>query len=219
VLDAEEQPELQELVARLAAEADIPRPRLAVANSWAPNAFAVGLTSDRAIVVVTTELLRRLEGPELEAVVAHEIAHVVNRDGMVMTFVAGPTLLGAGLWHSDDGRARLLFLYYVPVFVIGSLLLWTMSRYREYVADRGACLLTGRPEALQSALLKIAGKTPRGDLRGGAPVSAFCIVPAQRRLRWWQYFRRFEMFMDHPPLEKRLRSLDAFSRELGRAER
>ena len=218
VLDPGEQPELDELVARLAAEADIPVPRLALAHSWAPNAFALGLTPARAIIVVTTELLRRLDGDELEAVVAHELAHVANRDGMVMTFVAGPTLLGAGLWHADDGRAKLLFFYYVPVFVIGSLLLWTMSRYREYIADRGACLLTGRPEALQSALLKIAGTVPRGDLRGGAPVSAFCIVPAQRRLRWWQFFRRFEMFMDHPPIDKRLDRLDEIARALGKAE-
>lgn len=218
VLDPGEQPELEAMVARLAAEADIPCPRIALTRSWAPNAFAVGLLPPRAIVVVTTELLRRLDGADLEAVVAHELAHVVNRDGMVMTFVAGPTLLGAGLWHSD-GRAKLLFFYYFPVFVVGSLLLWTMSRYREYVADRGACLLTGRPEALQSALLKIAGTTPRGDLRGGAPVSAFCIVPAQRRLRWWQFFRRFEMFMDHPPIEQRIRRLDAIARELGQAER
>jgi heat shock protein HtpX len=219
VLDPGEQPELEAMVARLAAEADIPCPRVALARSWAPNAFAVGLLPPRAIVVVTTELLRRLDGADLEAVVAHELAHVVNRDGMVMTFVAGPTLLGAGLWPSDDGRAKLLFFYYFPVFVVGSLLLWTMSRYREYVADRGACLLTGRPEALQSALLKIAGTAPRGDLRGGAPVSAFCIVPAQRRLRWWQFFRRFEIFMDHPPIEQRIRRLDAIARELGQAER
>jgi heat shock protein HtpX len=219
VLDRGEEPELEELVVRLAAEADIPVPRLALARSWAPNAFALGLTPARAIVVVTTELLRRLDGDELEAVIAHELAHVANRDGMVMTFVAGPTLLGAGLWHSDDGRAKLLFFYYFPVFVIGSLLLWTMSRYREYVADRGACLLTGRPEALESALLKIAGTAPRGDLRGGGPVSAFCIVPAQRRLRWWQFFRRFEMFMDHPPIDKRIRRLDEIARDLGKAER
>lgn len=93
------------------------------------------------------------------------------------------------------------------------------ARDREYVADRGACLLTGRPEALQSALLKIAEKEARGDLRGGAPVSAFCIVPAQRRLRWWQFFRRFEMFMDHPPIDKRIDRLDEIARELGKAER
>lgn len=219
VLDPGAQPELEELVARLAAEADIPVPRLALASSWAPNALALGLTPARAIIVVTTELLRRLDKDELEAVIAHEVAHVANRDGMVMTFVAGPTLLGAGLWHSDDGRAKLLFFYYFPVFVIGSLLVWTMSRYREYVADRGACLLTGRPEALESALLKIAETVPRGDLRGGAPISAFCIVSAQRRLRWWQFFRRFEMFMDHPPIEKRIRRLDEIARELGKAER
>ena len=94
-----------------------------------------------------------------------------------------------------------------------------MSRYREYVADRGASLITGRPEALQSALLKLAGTAPRGDLRGESPVSAFCIVSPQRRIRWWQFFRRFEVFMDHPPIEKRIRRLDAISRELGEADR
>lgn len=214
-----EEPGVVALVARLAAQADLPRPRVALAHSWAPNAIAVGLTPERAIVVVTTELLRRLDDQELEAVVAHELVHVANHDGAVMTFVSGPAVLGSRMWHAEDERGKFLFLYYAPAYVVGLLLQWILSRYREYGADRGACLLTGAPEALQSALVKISGVEPRGDLRGGAAISAFCIVPAQRRLRWWLFYRRFEMFMDHPPVDKRLRRLEEIAREMGRPAR
>jgi heat shock protein HtpX len=98
------------------------------------------------------------------------------------------------------------------VFFIGLLAMWTLSRYREYVADRGAALITGAPEQLMSALQKLGGRPPRGDLRGGLAVQALCILPARRR-RW----RRFELFADHPPLEKRLERLEELSRELGKA--
>jgi heat shock protein HtpX len=109
-------------------------------------------------------------------------------------------------------------LLYLPVHLVGLLLLWTISRYREYVADRGAVLITGAPEQLMSALAKISERTPRGDLRGGAAVSALCIVPAQRTSRL-DAIRRFEVFMDHPRLEKRLERLSDLARQLGgRAE-
>jgi heat shock protein HtpX len=219
ILSPEEEPELHALSARVAAAADVPPPRLALVRSWAPNAFAVGIKPERTVVALTTELRRRLDEGELEAVLAHELAHVANRDGMVMTFVSGPALVGSALWNAEDWQAKILFLYYVPVFLVGLLLLWTISRYREYAADRGACLITGAPEQLQSALAKIAGAHPRGDLRGGAAVSALCIVPAQRRFRWFEFYRRFEMFMDHPSIEKRLRCLAEIAAELGGPER
>ena len=210
LLERDQEPELQALVARVAAAADVPRPQVALARSWAPNAFAVGLTPGRAIVVVTTELLRRLDERELEAVVAHEVAHIANRDGAVMTFVSGPVMLGSALWHADDDRAKLFFALYLPVYLFGFLVMWTMSRYREYTADRGAALITGAPEQLMSALQVIARVRPRGDLRGGRAVSALCIVPAKRKER------RLEILMDHPRLSKRLDALAELARELGR---
>jgi heat shock protein HtpX len=212
-LDPGEREELQNLVARVAAHADVVAPRVALARSWAPNAFSVGLTEQRAVVAFTTELLRRdLTTAELEAVVAHELAHVTNRDGVVMTFVSAPALVGSAMWHADDWRGKVLFLLlYWPVFCIGLLTMWALSRYREYVADRTAALITGSPENLMSALQKIAGQPARGDLRGGLAVQALCIVGRQKG------WRRFELFSDHPPLAKRLARLAELARRLGKA--
>jgi heat shock protein HtpX len=213
VLAADEQSELYALVARVAAQADLPPPRIAIARSAAPNAFSVGLTEDRAVVAFTTELLRLdLTPAELEAVVAHELAHVANRDGVVMTFVSAPALVGSRIWHADDFRAKVFFvLLYWPFFFIGLLAMWALSRYREYVADRGAALITGAPEQLMSALQTITGRSARGDLRGGLAVQALCIVGRQKG------WRRFELFSDHPPVDKRLERLAELSRELGEA--
>ena len=208
IVTEQHEPELHAIVARVAAAAGVPTPQVAVARSWAPNALAVGYTPKRAAIAVTTELLRRLEPHELEAVVAHEVAHVANRDGAVMTYAGGPALVGAAMWNSDDERGKLLFLvYYWPLHVLGLLLMWTLSRYREYAADRGSALYTGAPQNLMSALTKVAGRPARGDLRGGAAVSALCIVPAARR---------FELFSDHPPLEKRLRKLAEMTRTIAK---
>ena len=208
VLAPGEQPELQALVARLAAVADLPPPRVAIVRSRAINAFAVGIRPTRAVVAVTTEALRRLEPRELEAVVAHELAHVANSDGLVLTVVSVPAVIGSRLLDGDDYRAWIAFVAYAPIFVVGLLLMWTIARYREYVADRGAVMLTGAPEHLMSALQLAEGRRARGDLRGGAAVSALCIVSTRKR--------RFELFADHPPFEKRLRRLAELSRELGR---
>lgn len=212
-LDDREEPELQALVARVAAMADLPTPRVAVAQSRAPNAFSVGINERRAVVAFTRELLRRdLTPAELEAIVAHELAHVANRDGLVMTFVSVPALVGSALWHGGDQRGKIVFLmFYWPVFVVSLFFMWTLSRYREYVADRSASMITGAPEQLMSALQKIAGKPAPGDLRGGLAVQALCIVG--RQAGW----RRFELFSDHPPLAKRMDRLEELSRELGRA--
>jgi heat shock protein HtpX len=208
VLDPGAQRELQALVARVAAQADLPAPRLAVVQSSAENAFAVGTSPDKATVALTTGIVERLDEGELEAVVAHEISHIANRDTAVMTFVSGPALAGWGMRHSDDFRLRIIFPLYLPIHVLGLLLMWSISRYREYVADRGSALLTGTPEQLMSALQKLAGKEPEGDLRGGAAISALCVVAARPQ-------RRLELLMDHPPLAKRLRKLEEMARELG----
>ena len=219
-LERGEEKEVEELVRRTAASADLPPPRVALIPSRAPNALAVGLRPKQATVALTTELVRRLDSKELEAVVAHELAHIANRDGVVMTFVSGPSVFGAVM--RDDGGSRgevFFYVFYWPVYVLGLLLMWAISRYREYTADRGSALITGAPEQLMSALVKIAEKEPRGDLRGGAAVSALCIVPAQRKKGRLAFLRRFEIFMDHPPLEKRLRRLGELARELGRPVR
>ena len=210
VLAPGEAPELQALVQRLAAHADLPPPRVAVVQSWAPNALAVGVRPGGAVVAVTTELLRRLDERELEAVVAHELAHVANRDGLVMTLVSAFATAGTAMLQSEEHRAPVAFAFYSPVFVVGLLLQWTISRHREYAADRGAVLVTGAPEQLMSALQKIEGKPARGDLRGGAALSAFCIVSTQRH--------GFRQFADHPPLEKRLARLAEIAREMGRVD-
>jgi heat shock protein HtpX len=212
VLGPNEEPELRAIVARMAGQADIPVPAIALIDSGSPNAFAVGSSPANEVIAVTTELLERLTSQELEAVVGHEISHLENRDSMVMTFVAGPAMAGSFLWHNQDRRARFVFALYTPVYALGLLLMWTVSRYREYVADRGSALLTGAPEQLMSALEKIAGREPQGDLRGGAAISALCIVSARPR-------RRFELFMDHPPLDKRVRRLEELAREIGRPAR
>jgi heat shock protein HtpX len=130
-----------------------------------------------------------------------------------MTFVGGPAMVGAHLWREDKFAYLFMWVYW-PIHFLGLMLLWTIARYREYVADRGAALITGAPENLISALVAIEGKRPpRSDLRGGLAVQAFCIVP--RRSKW----RRFELVMDHPPMRKRIERLEELSRELGEARR
>ena len=209
VLLRDELPELQGLVARVAGQADMPPPNVAIIESSSPNAFAVGTTPSNEIIALTSELVDRLSAEELEAVVAHEMSHLVNRDGMVMTFVSGPAMVGAFCWHNADWRSKILVLIGAPVFALGYLLMWSISRYREYVADRGSAILTGAPQQLMSALAKIGGEVPSGDLRGGVAISALCIVSSRPR-------RRLELFMDHPPLDKRLHRLEDLARELGR---
>ena len=200
--------DLEPVAAKLAALADVAAPSVRVARSRAANALAVA-TPGGNVIVVTTALLELLEPREVEAVVAHELTHLANGDGKVMTFVGGPALGGAALWHDSDFRAKLgVVMFYWPFWLLGLLLMRAMSRYREYTADRGSALLTGAPEQLMSALTKIGGETPRGDLRGGAAVSALCVVPTRRR--WW-------LLADHPPLRKRLARLERMAREQGRA--
>jgi heat shock protein HtpX len=126
-------------------------------------------------------------------------------------------MFGDFMRKDSSGKGEVLFyVFYWPVYVLTLLLMWAISRYREYTADRGSALITGAPEQLMSALAKISEKEPRGDLRGGAAMSALCIVPAQRKKGRLAFLRRFEIFMDHPPLEKRLRRLGALAQEMGR---
>jgi heat shock protein HtpX len=186
-------------------------PRLAVVETETPNAFTVGIAPTKAVVAVTRGLIRILEDRELEAVLAHELAHIANRDASVLTAVAFPRALGQTLIADESVAGALLWFVWplgLPLWALGTLLTLTVSRYREYAADRGSALLTGAPEQLMSALQKLSDRhIPGGDLRlQGA--EAFCIVPARTR--------RFEWLMDHPPLHKRLTALEGLARDLGK---
>jgi heat shock protein HtpX len=209
----EQKPSLYELLERLAALAEIPAPRLALIETEAANAFAVGLTGKRSVVVVTLGLQRRLSRAELEAVLAHELAHIVNRDSVVMTATSVPRTAGSLLIGGEGIIVWwLIWPLGVPLWLLGTLFTLTVSRYREYSADRGSALLTGAPEQLMSALQKLSGdrlRIPHADLRQLAPVEALWIIPTQEH--------RFEFLMDHPPLAKRLARLGALAHELGKA--
>ncbi|MFB4194315.1 zinc metalloprotease HtpX [Streptomyces carpaticus] len=223
----EQAPELHGAVDRLCALADMPKPKVAIADTDVPNAFATGRSRHKSLVCVTTGLLRRLEPDELEGVLAHEMSHVAHRDVAVMT-IAGFLGVLAGLitrmalW-GGLGRARgnnnqniallLIPLISAVVYVISYLLTRLLSRYRELAADRAAALLTGRPSALASALTKISGqmaRVPTRDLRQAEPFNAFYFAPAISGESM------SNLLSSHPTLEKRLDQLGRISAELGR---
>jgi heat shock protein HtpX len=229
---------LQTMLERLCGLADMPVPRLAVMPTDVPNAFSAGRNAKNAIVVVTRGLVDRLDEEEIEAVVAHELAHIANRDAIVMTVSAAPALLGRKLlWGfvslpasspSIAGKIgfTLLLLYLLPivlvawmVYAFATLLVTSISRYREFVADRGAALLTGAPEQLMSALQKMADQVPlipNEDLRRASAMNAFFVLPARGASGGFEV-DPIRMFPTHPPLARRLEALGELARELGRA--
>ena len=227
VVSPQEAPQLHAVVDRLCALADMPKPAVAIADTDLPNAFATGRSLDRAVVCVTTGLLRRLEPAELEAVLSHELSHVAHRDVAVMT-VASVVGVAAGLLlrlvsYGGLGRRRdeksgaailLVLLASVVVYALSFLLIRALSRYRELSADRSAALLTGRPSALASALTKLSGemgRIPTRDLRQAEAYNAFFLVPALA-----QGFSLTSLFSTHPPLPRRLEQLARISASLGR---
>lgn len=227
VVTPEEAPQLHAMVDRLCAMADMPKPRIAVADTDVPNAFATGRSPSRSVVCVTTGILSRLDADELEGVLAHELSHVAHRDVTVMT-VASFAGVVAGLltrmvmWggmgrNNRDQNAALMFLVVMlvsaVVYVVSFLLTRALSRYRELSADRTGALLTGKPSALASALTKISGDIatiPDRDLRSMEAVSAFAFAPAITSKASLS-----TLFMTHPPLEKRLEELAKVSAQLG----
>ena len=232
IVTAEQEPELHAMVERLCAMSDMPKPRIAVIESDVPNAFATGRSPKHAAVAVTRGLWRRLEPQEVEGVLAHELAHIAHRDVLVMTLASFFAMLAAmltrlGMYASmfgGGGNNRdnnnnglpiwlVVMLVSMVTYALSFLLIRTISRYREYSADRGAALVTGAPEHLMSALQKIASgitSIPDKDLREVASMNAFFIVPTSVKSSV------AELFSTHPPMEKRLARLAEIAREMGR---
>lgn len=230
VVTPEQAPQLHAVVDRLCAMADVPKPRVGIADTDAPNAFATGRSQKRAVIVVTTGLLRRLDQDELEGVLAHELSHVAHRDVTVMAIASFTAILagtivrfgmfgGMGMRDRRDNNTALMFmvvlLVSVVIYIASFLLIRLLSRYRELCADRGAALVTGRPTALARALQKITGdmgQIPRTDLRQMEPISSIALVPA---LAPGGGFSLERIFATHPPLERRLEQLARIATQLG----
>jgi heat shock protein HtpX len=218
-----EAPELHGIIERLCVQANLPKPRVCVMETSMPNAFAMGRSQKSATVCATSGILELLEPAELEGVMAHELTHVINRDVMVMTLASFFATLastiaqfalffGGGYGNSEEEEDIIVVvLVSVAVYAVSFLLLRALSRYREFAADRGSAVLTGRPSALASALLKISGtieQTPSQDLRKAEGMSAFFILPARTKKSL------MNIFADHPPLEQRLAALERLESQL-----
>jgi heat shock protein HtpX len=220
----QEAPELHAMIERLCIQADLPKPKVAVMHSSMPNAFAMGRSPKSATVCATTGIMELLSPAELEGVLAHELTHVVNRDVLVMTLASffasiasmivqfGFFFGGGGDGDDDDGPSfMVVLLVALAVYVISFFLMQALSRYREFAADRGAAVITGRPSALASALMKISGtmeRIPQTDLRAHAEMNAFYIVPANAKQSL------FNLFSTHPPMEKRIAALERLEAQL-----
>jgi heat shock protein HtpX len=229
VVTPEQAPELHQMVERLCAMADLPKPRVAVIDTDMPNAFATGRSPKHSVVAVTTGLCNRLEPREVEGVIAHELSHIGNRDVTIMTVASFFAMVAAmltrfglyaGMFGGRGGNREggapvwlIMFLVSMVTYVLSYIMMMAISRYREYAADRGAALITGAPEYLMSALQKIASRItqiPQRDLREVEGMNAFFIVPTNIRSA------AAELFLTHPPLEKRLAALSQIAREMGR---
>ena len=215
----QEAPELHAMIDRLCVQADLPKPKVAVADTRMPNAFALGRSPKSATVCATTGIMELLSPAELEGVMAHELSHVANRDVLVMTLAGFFATIAAyivqfgfffgGSSDDDDNPSfMVLFLVSLAVYVISFFLMQALSRYREFSADRGAALITGRPSALASALVKISGgmqQIPQQDLRTSGELQAFFISPIGKI---------GGLFSTHPPMEKRIAALQRLEAQL-----
>lgn len=221
VVSESEAPQLHETITRLCAIADIPKPRIAVVNNSVPNAFATGRSPRHAVVAVTTGIQQQLNKQELEAVLAHELSHIKNRDMMVMTiasflstiafFLVRYLLFFGGGRDRDSGGIMAAWMVSLLVWIISFILIRALSRYREFAADRGSALITSNPSHLASALMKISGvmsRIPSDDLRKVEGMNAFFIIPA---ISGSSIMR---LFSTHPPVEKRIAALERIEREM-----
>jgi heat shock protein HtpX len=222
-----EAPELHAIVERLSVQANLPKPTLAIADTPMPNAFAIGRTPSNSTVCVTTGLLNLVSGPELEGVLAHELTHIANRDVMLMTIASffasiASFIVQIGFWfgggfgasdNDDDGPGFFAVVLVAGlVYIVSFFLIQALSRYREFAADRGSALITGRPSALSSALVRISGdmnQIPQRDLRvASGELKAFYIIPPQIKQSIGS------LFSTHPPLEARLKALAKLESQL-----
>jgi heat shock protein HtpX len=235
IVSPAEAPELHAMIDRLCAMADLPKPQVAIIPSDVPNAFATGRNPKNAAVAVTEGLWRKLPPQEVEAVLAHELSHVANRDVLVMTLASFFAMIAAvitrwglyfGMFGGYGGGGNnnrdnnnqipiwlIVFVAAVVTYALSFIFIRMISRYREYAADRGSAVITGAPEHLMSALQRIASgitQIPERDLRDVAGMNAFFIVPTNWRANVG------ELFMTHPPLEKRLAALAQIAREMGK---
>ena len=230
VVERDQAPELHDMIERLCAMADLPKPRVAIIDTDVPNAFATGRSPKHAAVAVTRGLWQRLEPQEVEGVLAHELSHVANRDVLIMTVASFFAMLAGlltrfGLYggmFGGGGRNRdnngvpvwlIILLVSVVTYFLSQILILAISRYREFAADRGSALITGAPEHLMSALQKITSdifRIPTQDLRQVETMNAFFIIPTSVKNS------ARTLFKTHPPLEKHLAALADIPREMGR---
>ncbi len=224
IVSEQEEPRLHETISRLCAIADLPKPKIAIVESSVPNAFATGRSKDSAVVAVTTSLKQKLSQPELEAVLAHELSHVKNRDMLVITIASFLSTvafflvrymmffgMGGGNRNRDRGAgaAIIVFVVALVVWIISFLLIRALSRYREFAADRGSAMITGEPSHLASALMAITGimeRVPTRDLREVEGMNAFFIIPAISGESI------MNLFSTHPTVEARIRALEQMER-------
>jgi heat shock protein HtpX len=221
----QEAPGLHAMIEKLCIQADIPKPRIAVADTDLPNAFACGRSQKSATVCATTGIMRRLSPSELEGVMAHELSHVKHRDVLIMTiasFFASLAAIilqfgfffGGGGGDDDNPSFFVVLIVSFAVYVLSFFLMMALSRYREFAADRGAAIVTGRPSALSSALVKISSavqQLPQRDLREAERLermNAFFIVPVRVKSALQA------VFSTHPPMEKRIERLQQLEAQL-----
>src|SRR4051812_12999322 len=227
----EEAPELHQMIDRLCALADMPKPRVGVADVKVPNAFATGRSPNRSVVCVTTGILGMLTADEMEAVLAHELSHVAHRDVLVMTIASSAGIMAGmlsrsaqyGAWFGGGDRRDnnagglpiwlVVLVVSLVVYAVSFFLTRLLSRYRELCADRSGAYLTMKPRALATALQKISGgmnAIPTADLRASSPMNAFFIAPAIKGVNLSQ------LTSTHPSLEQRLQQLAKIEAELSR---
>ena len=239
-VDEQQAPQLHEMIGRLAAQANLPKPKIAIVDTQIPNAFATGRDDKHAVVAITTGLLQGsgLSQPEIEAVVAHELTHIINRDMLVMTIATFFSMVAAlivrsFIWSSMFGRyggygrrdndnsggmiVLIALLASVVTYVVSFILIRALSRYRELAADRGSALITGAPEHLATALMRISGtiqnsRIPQKDFRQAQSVNALFIVPALKG------DGLATLFSTHPSLEQRLAQLQEMQRQMESAQ-